>query len=130
MSANTHFMEHRWGTRVQLDAPAELRAADGTELDIVVDNASLSGAFVHIPAQLPSLARVWVRPRDAAGGWIEACIVRNEPAGVGLEWLDPGAAAVNQLLALHEAGNRQGAVAVSSARRLKKLHPVAQHAET
>jgi len=123
MSANTQFMEHRWGTRVQLDAPAELRAADGTALEVVVGNASLSGAFVRMPAHLPSLARVWVRPMEGGGEWIEACVVRQELDGVGLEWLDPGTPAVTDLIALSDArGRHHGLHAIAAARRLQRLY--------
>jgi PilZ domain len=99
MSSDTRNMEHRLGTRVRLDAAGKLRAGAATVLHAVVIDASLSGAFVQVPARLPLLARVQLRVYAGSGDWIEACVVRRAADGVGVEWLDPGSQAVCQVLA-------------------------------
>jgi hypothetical protein len=108
MSTNPQAMEHRRGTRVGLDAAGKLRAADGSTLRVTVLEASLSGALVRVQASLPTLSRVRLRVYAASGEWLEACVVRRTRAGVGLEWLETGAQAVRELLALREPGNPPG----------------------
>jgi len=124
MSANIESMEHRWGTRVALNAPAEIKTSDGISMIGAVKNASLSGAFVETRAKLPVLTRLWVRPLTTAGDWLEACVVRIDDKGVGLEWLDPGLAPLAALMASrHELG-------VHATRQLHRDSPPLQaHAE-
>jgi hypothetical protein len=43
MSVDSEHMEHRWGTRVDLDVLAELRTADGRSAEGFLRNASVSG---------------------------------------------------------------------------------------
>jgi hypothetical protein len=100
MNASTRYMEHRWGTRVELDSPAELATAEGVCSDGRVCNASLSGAFVATTARIPLLSRVALRPLVPGGGWLDACVVRVETNGLALEWLEPGLHPVSALLAL------------------------------
>jgi hypothetical protein len=99
MSSNTQFMEHRWGTRVQLDAPADIRTADGRVFRASVGNASLSGALIETSLRLPRLSRIAVRPVGTDGEWLEACIVRTDFRGYGVEWMEPGLRAISTLLA-------------------------------
>jgi hypothetical protein len=100
MTAITQYMEHRRGTRVELDAPAELTTAEGVCTDGRVRNASLSGAFVETSARATLLSRIALRPLVAGGSWLDACVVRVEPTGLALEWLEPGLHPVSALLAL------------------------------
>jgi hypothetical protein len=93
-------MEHRWGTRVDLDVPAELLTADGLSVDAAVKNASLSGAFVETNAKLPPLTRVSVNLPAPMDEWLDACVVRVENKGLALEWLDPGSRLLPTLLSL------------------------------
>jgi hypothetical protein len=102
MSANLEVMEHRWGTRVVLDQPAQLQAAGGALLHLLLANASLSGAYVRCGVPLPLLSKVWVRAR-ATSDWIEACVVRHDTDGMGIEWIEPGIAPVVALLAMRPA---------------------------
>lgn len=92
MSANLQVIEHRWGTRIPLQAAAELRSEHRACIDVTLDNASLSGAFVRTPARLPLLCCVHLHVHDGPAEWLEACVVRHDEAGMGLEWLDPGLA--------------------------------------
>ena len=93
-------MEHRWGTRVALNAPAELKSSDGFSAIGSVRNASLSGAFVETRATLPLLSRVSLRPLTSGSEWLEACVVRVERRGIALEWLEPGLQAVATLMSM------------------------------
>jgi hypothetical protein len=98
MNANSEPMEHRWGTRVELDVPTELRTMDGRAEPGAVVNASVSGAFVQTGTKLPLLSRVSVTlPGTEA---LDACVVRVEDGGVAVEWLDPGSRLVPTLLSL------------------------------
>lgn len=100
MSANPHYMEHRWGTRVELDAPAKLMTGEGL-CEGVLRNASLSGAFLETPARPTLLSRVSIRPVSREGEWLDGWVVRIESRGVAVEWLDPPLHSVAVLLALH-----------------------------
>jgi hypothetical protein len=100
INASTQYMEHRWGTRIDLDAPAEVWTAEGVSTDAIVRNASLSGAFVQTAAKVPLLSRIALRPLLKGAEWLDACVVRVESSGLGLEWLDPGLHPVSALLAL------------------------------
>lgn len=103
MSAHPHFMEHRWGTRVSLEAPAKLMTGDGL-CEAVLRNASLSGAFVETSARPTLLSRVSVCPTSAGGQWLDGWVVRVENAGMAVEWLDPPLHAVAVVLALQDGG--------------------------
>lgn len=100
MGARIDYMEHRWGTRIALDAPAELKSSEGLSAIGSVRNASLSGAFVETRATLPLLARVALRPLSPDGEWLDACVVRVESRGVALEWLEPGLQPLAALLSM------------------------------
>jgi hypothetical protein len=104
MSANFQVLEHRWGTRVPVEAPGELLTEDRGWIEVVVANASLSGAFVRTAARLPLLSCVFVHVFEGPTDWLEACVVRHDEEGMGLEWLDPGLRAVSTLLSLHRDG--------------------------
>jgi hypothetical protein len=102
MSANLQVIEHRWGTRIQLAAPAELRTEYGASINVTLDNASLSGAFVRTRAQLPLLSCVFIHIHEGPDEWLEACVVRHDDDGMGLEWLDPGLAVCGLLATQRE----------------------------
>jgi hypothetical protein len=118
MHASTQYMEHRWGTRIELNAPAELWTAEGVTSEACVRNASLSGAFVETTARVPLLSRIALRPLARNGDWLDACVVRVEPAGLALEWLDPGLHSVTALLALRPDAAVAAPVAAGRAARL------------
>jgi hypothetical protein len=122
MSRDTEYMEHRWGTRVELDVPAELHTFEG-QAAASIRNASVSGAFVETTARLPLLSRVTLSFPARAGGRLDGCVVRVEDTGVALEWLDPGSRMVPTLLSmrrnsrgdvLHTAPDRVLTVLLSS----------------
>ncbi len=102
MSLSVQAMEHRWGTRVQLQAPAQLRVEGDITTGVILRDASLSGAFIRMHARLPAMTRIWVRAIEGGGEWLEACVVRHDVDGMGIEWCDPGLRAVCELLALRQ----------------------------
>jgi hypothetical protein len=108
MNAITQVIEHRWGDRVSLDTPTEFKTSQGLSLDGVIDNASLSGAFVRTRCRPPLQSHVVVRPLNASTDWLEACVVRHDAAGVGLQWLDPGLRSISALLATGRSAPRTG----------------------
>lgn len=120
MNASTQYMEHRWGTRVELDAPAELATAEGVCTDGRVRDASLSGAFVETTARVPLLSRIALRPLATGGSWLDACVVRVAADGLALEWLEPGLHPVSALLALR----RQDGLPLPSGHRNPKSDQV------
>lgn len=104
MNTNALYMEHRWGTRVEMFTPADVATASGRACKVVVRNASLSGAFLETLAHLPVLSRIGLKARMPGADWIEACVVRNDPRGVGVEWMDPALRSVSSLLAMRNEG--------------------------
>ena len=125
MAANPYFprshpMEHRWGTRVTLDVPADLRTPDGMSIPAWVHNASLSGAFVETGVGFPVLSRLSVRALVGGGAWLDAVVVRVANDGLGIEWLEPGLHSVAALLSLR----RDEPVARASTVRHGNVHPL------
>lgn len=96
--ARTQFMEHRWGNRFELGTVTELRTADGRVEDVLVRDASISGAFIETRARFVPLGRVSLRSISRPGEWLEGCVVRTESHGVALEWATPELACLAALL--------------------------------
>jgi hypothetical protein len=96
-------MEHRWGQRIALDLPVRLKARPLALGVGRVRNLSLSGAWVgtelmlapgtlvHLSVELSGLA-------IEAAAAVEACVVRCEGTGIGVEWCELAPAAVLQWL--------------------------------
>jgi hypothetical protein len=91
-------MEHRWGTRIDLNTAGAVVAPDGREETCMVRNASVSGAFLETELRVPVLSRVYVRPAQRPGQKLEGCVVRADKNGLGVEWLQPGVRPVSSLL--------------------------------
>lgn len=102
MSADLQWMEHRWGTRIDLDTPAEIVTLDGASGTGVVRNASLSGALAETAVRPALLSRVSLKPSMPGGVWLEGCVVRVEGTAVAIEWLDPPLHAVARLLSCRQ----------------------------
>lgn len=112
MGSSGKFMEHRWGTRFQMDVPAEITTSAGFSASGYVRNASVSGAFVETRMKFPLFSRVAVHPVACDGEWLDAWVVRVEGNGIAIEWLDPGLRAISGLLAMRTGGDiADGAVA-------------------
>jgi hypothetical protein len=104
MSINALYMEHRWGTRVEMFTPADVTTASGRSYKAVVRNASLSGAYLATLAHLPVQSRIVLKPLVPGADWIDACIVRTDGRGAGIEWMEPALRSVSTLLAMRNEG--------------------------
>jgi hypothetical protein len=93
----------RFGGRLPFDLPVRL-STDGRALGRgIIRNASLSGALIETALDLPLHTNLVVKltipgngapsPRELA-----ACVVRVDPAGVGIEWRDMASVDVTDLL--------------------------------
>lgn len=118
MGVERRFMEHRWGARIDLDAPAEISTMDGFAASGAVKNASVSGAFVETRARFSLLSRIAVHPLAHPDEWLDACVVRVESRGIAVEWLNPGVRTVAGLLSLRRGATPGGTGHLSSAARI------------
>jgi hypothetical protein len=85
-------MNHRWGQRATVKVAVHLLGSSLAGSGIL-ENVSLSGAYVRGSLRLPLLSRCRVIacvPTSNAPQRYEAsaCVVRHDPAGIGLEWLE------------------------------------------
>lgn len=95
-------MEHRWGQRLIVDLPAIVELPDRSIVARVRD-ASLSGAYVltrsgvsqwaHLSLRFVSLLSILPERK------LNACVVRSDGSGVGIEWTDFAPDEIRELLA-------------------------------
>jgi hypothetical protein len=96
-------MEHRWGRRQSTDLKVRFvsRSKIGTGC---LSNVSVTGAFLKTKAHLRlfSVLNLSVAPRSkkAKCRGVTAFVVRQDPAGVGLEWCEAGQTSIEARLAL------------------------------
>jgi len=94
----------RFGQRVTLEVPVQL-AVDGRALGRgTIRNVSISGALIETALDLPLYTNLVVKltiPDGSTPGTRElgACVVRVDPAGIGVEWRDMGSVDITDLLA-------------------------------
>jgi hypothetical protein len=103
-------MEHRWGQRRAANRSVYLRTHSGLAAHGVLQNASVSGAFILTPLPCPLFTRVQLF--IAAEGKdrrtpqpIEAEVVRRTLDGIAIEWKEFGNAI---FVALGEIPGRLG----------------------
>lgn len=102
------FMEHRWGTRVELDHPVDIEFG-GERHEGRLRNASISGALIATNAMPPPLGEIAVsltayihgEARDLKLG---ARVVRRAPGCLGVEWNDMASRPIVGLLREAAAG--------------------------
>jgi len=90
-------MEHRWGTRISIDAPVRWYSAAGAERDGRLCNLSLSGAFIRVDVDLRILTPLAVRIGPALSP-LDAYVTRLTREGVGVEWCEFAPPTVARLL--------------------------------
>lgn len=78
-------MEHRWGERLPIEIPVQLRRLSGAVGAGTITNASGSGAFIRTSLPNPPLARIDIL---IDGHCLAAFAVRNSAEGVGVEWCE------------------------------------------
>lgn len=93
----------RFGSRVPLALAVRLSAGAGTAGRGTIRNASISGALIETPLDLPLHTNLLVTlsipgKESPASHSLAACVVRIDPAGVGIEWRDIAGADVMDLL--------------------------------
>jgi hypothetical protein len=93
----------RFGSRVGLNLAVQL-SVDATRVGLgTIRNASISGALIETALDLPLHTNLLVTlaiPGEEmpAPRLLAACVVRIDPAGVGIEWRDMAGADVIDLL--------------------------------
>ncbi len=102
------FMEHRWGTRVELDHPVEIEFA-GERYEGRLRNASISGALIATNATPPPLGEIQVSLTAFIHGephslTLGARVVRRAQGCVGVEWSDMASRPIVALLRGASAG--------------------------
>jgi hypothetical protein len=94
-------MEHRWGHRIRCEARVKV-SGGGTTCAGYLHNVSLSGAFLETDLPLLPFAQIAIAvlSHDGVTHFKEllASVVRAEPAGVGIEWLETAPGSVCQML--------------------------------
>ena len=93
----------RFGRRTPLGSSVTLRAVDTASGRGIIRNASISGAFVETTLALPLHTNLVVIPdlpaNDAtAPHRLNACVVRLDPLGLGVEWRDMASRDVVELM--------------------------------
>jgi len=96
-------MEHRWGRRQSTDL--RVRFVSLTKIGTgCLSNISVTGAFMKTKVHLRLLSvlnlSVASRSRTAKGKSVPAFVVRQDSAGVGLEWCEAGQTSIEARLAL------------------------------
>ena len=103
----------RFGERIPFELPVRL-SADGRALGRgLIRNASISGALIETALELPlhtNLVVTLMLPSAGAPAVraLDACVVRLDPAGFGVEWRDMACADITDLLKRasdHRAGD-------------------------
>ena len=83
-------MEHRCGTRYQVDLLVHVRSHGGSVSSVGrLRDISMTGGFILTTLPAHSLSRVLVRVSDAEGRsrlTLEGHIIRKDANGLGVEW--------------------------------------------
>jgi hypothetical protein len=115
-------MEHRWGRRQSTDV--KVRFVSRTKIGTgCLSNVSVTGAFMKTKAHLRLLSVLNLsspQSKKAKSKGVTAFVVRQDSAGVGLEWCEPGHASIEARLALlvDESPDSKAGHAVASSERI------------
>lgn len=96
----------RFGRRAALELPVTLSAEGQQPARGIIRNASISGAFIETALELPVHTNVAVTlampgPAPETTRILNACVVRLDASGLGIEWRDM--ASVDVLVLLRQA---------------------------
>jgi hypothetical protein len=90
----------RFGQRVPVDVHVGLRLDGREQARGIIRNASISGALIATSLELPLNANLVVTlaipGRNPLA--LDACVVRLDPDGLGIEWRDMGSVDIVDLL--------------------------------
>lgn len=94
----------RFGQRVTLEVPVRLTFGGRALGRGTIRNASISGALIETALDFPLYTNLVVTVTTHDGGApgtreLNACVVRTDPAGIGVEWRDMGSVDITDLLA-------------------------------
>lgn len=94
----------RFGQRIPLNVTVRLSVAGQPLGRGTIRNASISGALIETPLDLPPHTNLTVTLTIQDGNApstreLSACLVRIDPAGFGVEWRDIGSVDVMDLIA-------------------------------
>jgi len=85
-------MEHRWGQRVEIGVPVRVHERSGGTHRALLRDLSASGAFVQTFTPPTAFSSVTIEFDDAAhaaaGMDAKAFVVRDDPEGFGIEWVE------------------------------------------
>lgn len=99
-------MEHRWGQRFRLDAPASVTDGAGWTAFARLRDISASGAFLVCTAPHSTVTRVLVRFKSGrANIALSGDVIRRTATGIGIEWYDFAPAAVAPLMQTQARGS-------------------------
>ena len=94
--------EIRFGGRIPLAVPVELTSGDTRRAAGTLRDLSISGALIETDLELPVFTNLVVTLPTLAGEsmprQLVACVVRQAPAGVGVEWRDMACPTLMNLL--------------------------------
>src|ERR1700722_2094656 len=94
-------MEHRWGRRQSTDV--KVRFVSRTKIGTgCLSNVSVTGAFMKTKAHLRLLSVLNLsspQSKKAKSKGVTAFVVRQDSAGVGLEWCEAGQTSIEARLA-------------------------------
>jgi hypothetical protein len=99
-------MEHRWGRRLVTNIPVRLRCAQSPDSGCrclgCVENISASGASIRTELGICPSARIVIETLSPAlglqGRELPACVVRESPGEIAVEWMDFASAGVFAVL--------------------------------
>src|SRR5579885_3013195 len=96
-------MEHRWGERVAVRETVELAHGPPPPVAGVLENVSVSGAFVRTDGRAPPRGPVEVILQQGGFGRrhsvrLPAYVVRSTESGVGIEWSEFAPRAIRELM--------------------------------
>jgi hypothetical protein len=78
-------MEHRWGERISVDLPVQLRSTVGFIAAGRIANVSASGALIRTELRLAPLNRIDIL---IDGLPVPAFVVRTPSGAIGVEWCE------------------------------------------
>jgi PilZ domain-containing protein len=107
VATQSQHAERRWGARIEVDLPVRLELSQGRKVAARMRNASVSGALIECPLELPVFTPLRVEipesPQLAHGTIVLAArVVRAETPCLGVEWRGDAAQVLENLL--HEMG--------------------------
>ncbi len=103
-------MEHRWGGRIGVDVPVQLRCVAGAVGAGRLINASVTGAFIRTAIVPPVMARIDVL---VEGFPISAFVARNAAEGIGVEWCNSVPQIISALLTATDTVSSAGPAGIA-----------------